>query len=46
MNLHLMIQYYKVISAANSWDSQIDLLVMGKNTEKVAQEAAKIKDDK
>ena len=34
---------YKVISAANSWESQIDLLVMGKNTEKVAEDAAKIK---
>lgn len=35
---------FKVISAAKYWDGEVDLLVMGKNTENVAQNAAKIKD--
>ena len=35
---------FKVISAAKSWNGEVDLLVMGKNTEHVAQKAAKIKD--
>ena len=35
---------FKVISAAKSWDGEIDLLIMGKNTADVAQNAAKIKD--
>ena len=35
---------FKVITAANFWDTPIDLLVMGNHTEKVANQAAKIKD--
>jgi electron transfer flavoprotein alpha subunit len=33
---------FKVITAAKFWDTPIDLLVMGKHTEKVANQAAKI----
>ena len=35
---------FKVITAAKFWDTPIDLLVMGKNTDNVANQAAKIKD--
>ena len=35
---------FKVITAAKFWDTPIDLLVMGNHTEKVANQAAKIKD--
>jgi len=34
---------YKTITAAQSWNGKIDLLVMGKNTEKVAKKASSIK---
>jgi len=34
---------YKTITAAQSWKGEIDLLVMGKNTEKVAKTASNIK---
>lgn len=34
---------YKTITAAQSWNGKIDLLVMGKNTEKVAKKASNIK---
>ena len=34
---------FKVISAAKSWDGEVDLLVMGKNTADVVQNATKIK---
>ena len=41
-NSELNDSVFKVITAAKFWDTHIDLLVMGNNTEKVANQAAKI----
>ena len=41
--INLLDSVYKAITAAQSWDGEIDLLLIGKNTEKVAKKASSIK---